>query len=700
MAGWIMKNDEIFTSVLSRVARRPAAVLSASLLAATPGARADPPELDPVEVGAFYDNSVGSSDAASQGSIRRELLDSRPALRTGEILEYVPGVIVTQHSGDGKANQYFLRGFNLDHGTDFATTVDGMPVNLPTHGHGHGYTDLNFLLPELVDRIDYRKGPYFAGDGDFSSAGAADIRLRSRLDGNIGQVTLGGDGYRRLLGAGSVAIGEQKNLLGALELGRQDGPWTLPEDLRRVNGVLRLSGQDGTDRYSIAVMGYSSRWNSTDQIPQRAIDDGRLGRFDAIDTSNGGRTERYSLSGQWSRALEGSGRIEASAYAIRYSLDLFSNFTYFLADPIAGDQFEQRDRRSVFGGTVKRVWFTHWGDRHVTTEVGVQTRHDRIQVGLFDTVARQRRATVRDDRVRQTSVGVHAQNGIQWTPWLRSVLGVRFDRFGFDVDSRLDANDGTASATRASPKFTLVATAAPKTELFFNAGRGFHSNDARGTVTRVDPRTGDPVSPVPGLVPSTGVEVGVRTEAIPHLQSSLALWQLRIGSELVFVGDAGTTEASRPSRRQGIEWNNRYTPLPWLLFDADLALTRARFSDDDPAGDRIPGSASRVASLAASVRGLGPWSASLQLRYLGARPLIEDNSAQSRPSTLVNLRLGYRFSKGLDAWLDVFNLFDREVNDIEYFYESRLAGETVAVADRHLHPVEPRTVRLTLRATY
>ncbi len=664
--------------------------LAVALLVSAAGAQAQlktqPVELPPVVIHGHYDNAVGTSDAASEGQIRSELLKSRPALRPGELLEFVPGMIVTQHSGDGKANQYFLRGFNLDHGTDFATSVNGMPVNMPTHAHGQGYTDLNFVIPELVDRIDYRKGPYFAQDGDFAAAGAASMLYRKRLSQPFVQLTLGEHQYARAVAAGSGTIGTDRSLLGAVELMHNDGPWTLPENLRKVNGVVTLSEGSVARGWSASLMGYDASWASTDQVPQRAIDSGAIGRFDAIDPTDGGNTSRYSLSGEW-RDRGADGGIKVSSYLMHYQLDLFSNFTYLLDHDPQGDQFEQHDQRTVFGLAAVKDWtHTLWGHES-STEVGMQLRHDRIKVGLFTTTARVRNGTTRDDAVRQTGIGLYAQNGLTWTPWLRTVLGARVDHASFDVDSNQPVNSGQTSSTQVSPKFSAIFGPWAKTEFFLNAGRGFHSNDARGTTNAIDP--------VPGLVPSKGYEVGARTEAIAGLQSSLALWRLDSKSELVYVGDAGTTEANRPSQRSGIEWNNRWIPRPWLLIDADLAWTRARFSDDAPAGRYIPGAVSKVGSVAVTLRELGPWSASLQWRYLGQRALIEDNSERAPATLLTNLRVSRQLSKDMDLTFDVFNLADRKVNDIEYFYESKLAGETAPVEDRHVHPAEPRTVRVT-----
>ena len=662
-------------------------------------------QLDAVEIRGHYDNAVGTSDAASQGTIRAELLKSRPAQRPGEVLEFIPGMIVTQHSGDGKANQYFLRGFNLDHGTDFATTLNGMPVNMPTHAHGQGYTDLNFLIPELVDRIGYRKGPYFASIGDFGSAGAADIQYRSSLDAPFAQVTLGQKGYRRALLAGSRETPSGVTLLGALESMGNDGPWTVPENLKRLNAVLTATGGTSAQGWQASLMGYDAKWIATDQVPQRLIDAGRylgkpFGRFDSLDPSDGGSTSRYSLSGQWHRADDlGSSRV--SAYAMRYTLALNSNFTYALERPETGDQFAQRDRRTVAGLNAVQTINHQWLGRSVRSEVGLQVRRDDISVGLFDTNQRQVVGVTRDDSVAQTMLGLYGQSTIELAPWLRTLVGARADRMDMQVQSHTAAaNSGSSGDFQVSPKLSLIAGPFQKTELFLNAGRGLHSNDARGTTAAVDPRSGDPVNKVPVLVASRGTELGLRTEALPGLQSSLALWRLQVDSELVYVGDAGVTEPSAASIRRGVEFNNRWQPRRWLLVDADLAWTHARFNN----GDRIPNAIDRVGSFAVTARELGPWSSSLQLRYLGSGALIEDNSVRSHASVTTNWRLSRRtsewFGRGSELTLDVFNIGNRKVNDIQYFYESQLSGESAPVADRHVHPAEPRTVRVTLRLPF
>jgi hypothetical protein len=668
------------------------AVLSISCCT-QPGFAQQQEKPDEVRIIGHYENAVGTSDAASQGYITPQLIEARPMQRPGELLEYVPGVIITQHSGDGKANQYFLRGFNLDHGTDFFTTIDHMPVNMPTHAHGQGYSDLNFLIPELVSRVAYKKGPYFADEGDFSSAGVADIDYYTKMPEGIASLGLGSNGYRRAMAANSFDSGPG-HLLYGFELFHNDGPWADPEDYRKLNGVLRFSQGTNADGYSVSLMGYHGKWNATDQIPQRAVDDGTISRFGAVDPTDGGRTSRYSLSLDRHKTLDNGGVFHMDVYAIKYRLNLFSNFTFFLDHPFpAGDQFEQADDRTIVGVTPSWVFTGKWDDRQTTNKFGLDARRDNIDVALYNTTARDRFNTVRSDKVVQTGIGLYYENTLQWTDTFRSIAGVREDIYGARVDSDTPENSGTTSAHIASPKLNFIFGPFDKTEYFLNYGQGFHSNDARGTTA--------PLDPAPALVKTRGEEIGVRTEMVPRLQSSLSLWRLTLNSELVFAGDAGTTEASRPSLRRGIEWSNRYTPHHWLLVDFDVSVSRARFTTDPlVVGNYIPGAIDRVASLGVTVKDLGPWSGTVHARYFGPRPLIEDNSQRSQSSVIFSARASYKADAKTSVNFDVFNLFNRKANDIEYYYPSQLRNEAAPVNDIHFHPAEPRTARLALVMHY
>jgi outer membrane receptor protein involved in Fe transport len=656
--------------------------------------------VEKVEVRGHYDNGVGTSGAASQGAVTADLIANRPALRPGELLEFVPGVIVTQHSGDGKANQYFLRGFNLDHGTDFATFVDGMPVNMRTHAHGQGYTDLNFLIPELVDRINYKKGPYYADEGDFASAGAARMTLANKLADTTASVTLGENRYYRSVLTGSTPLGAGNLVYGA-ELGHNDGPWVVPEAFHKSLGVLRYAQGASDDQFSVTGMFYKGAWRASSQIPLRAVQAGELDPFGTIDASDAGRTSRYSLSAAM-RKRSSNTLLQANAYLVQSSLTLFNDFTYFLDDPVNGDQSRQTEKRRMGGFDVGQTWFGHWGGLDVSNKVGVQGRYDYLSpLSLTATRNQQPLRTITESTVKEGSLAAYLENTVQWREWLRTIAGLRYDRYRFDVSSNIAENSGKVSAGTTSPKISVVLGPWAKTEFFVNYGEGFHSNDARGTTVHLTPKELEPIDPVTPLVKTRGAEIGARTEFLPGLQSSLAVWKLRSQSELVFSGDAGDTSASRGSYRSGIEWNNHYIANSWLLFDLDLAYSRSHYTEHDEAGDYIPGAIGKVASFGATVMDLGPWSGAFQMRFFGPRPLIEDNSVRSASTAIAYARVGYKFNRRWSMQLDAFNLFDRKVSDIDYYYASRLPGEPAeGVDDIHYHPAERRSFRVTVKAVF
>ena len=645
-------------------------------------------------------NLLGIAAAASQGAVTAAQLDARPVMRAGEVLETVPGLIVSQHSGEGKANQYYLRGFNLDHGTDFSTTVAGVPVNTPTGAHAHGYADVSFLIPELVSGVQFKKGPYFADEGDFSAAGAANVNYVNQLERPLVRLSAGNGGWGRLFAAASPRVGGGY-LLGALEVNHNDGPWERPDDYQKLNGVLRYSRGDNRNGFSLTGMGYWADWDSTDQVPERAISNGLIPRFGQLDSTDGGKANRESVAAEFQRS-SGSSSLRATGFLLHNSLNLFSNFTYFLDDPENGDQFEQAERRIATGGRLTYRRLGHFFERHAESAVGVQLRRDWLDpVGLYRTASRRRLSTTREDEVGQTMVGVYAQSEIEWTRTLRTTLGVRADVYQFSVTSDNPLNSGDGSDGLMSPKVSAIFGPWKGTELYANAGMGFHSNDARGATISVDPITGEPVERVTPLVRAKGAEIGLRTVRFRGLQSTVALWYMGLDSELLFVGDAGTTEAGRPSRRVGLEWSNYARLAPWMTIDGDLSFSRARFLDDDPAGTHIPGALDRVISAGLTIEPQQSLFGSLRVRHFGPRPLIEDASVTSKSTTLWNGEVGYRVSSKVRVVLEAFNIFNAEVSDIDYFYPSRLPGEPEeGIEDIHTHPALPRSARIGLQLTF
>ena len=655
--------------------------------------------LDTVEVTDSAENLIGSADSSTEGTVTQKQLEDRPILRTGELLEAVPGLIISQHSGEGKANQYYLRGINLDHGTDFATTVDGMPVNMPTHAHGQGYSDLNFVMPELLSGVQYKKGPYYADEGDFSAAGAAHMDYVNELKQNIGLLTIGTDGYERGFAAASSNLFKGK-LLYAVELMHNDGPWQDPDNYNKINGIVRYSQQIGQNDFSIETMAYWGKWHATNQDADRAIDEGLISRYGTLDTSDQGSSYRYSLSGQWQHTGENS-ITKASAYVISYGMDLFNDFTYFV-DPVYGDQFHQKDRRIITGVKASQTWLSNLFGHDMDNTVGLQVRNDNITpVALYSTDSTEYVATSVQDHVLQTNVALYLQNGFKWAEKFRTVAGLRWDYYHWNVEGNMPQNSGELGRSIASPKLSMIFGPWAKTEFFVNGGYGYHTNDIRSSTEKVDPSTGLPNSTVGPLVRARGAEVGTRTAIIPHLQNELTLWYLNLDSEQIFDGDHGVTSPTFASKRWGIESANYYTPFPWLTLDADFAYSVARFIDD-PAGSYIPGSPETVISAGASIDDINGFLASLRMHYFGPRPLIDNDSVRSDSSTIVNARVGYKFHdkpfENCRLLVDIFNIFNTKTSDIDYYYISRLPGEPPSgVNDIHTHQAEPIEVRATLQ---
>ena len=660
---------------------------------------------------------TSNMDAASEGDVSQQQLAAQPLLRPAAVLENVPGLIVTQHSGEGKANQYFLRAFNLDHGTDLATEVDGMPVNLPTHAHGQGYSDLNFLIPELIGDLHYKKGPYYADEGDFATAGAVRMDLLNQVP-DTATLGFGQDGYRRALLMGNFRAGSG-TVMGAADVYHNDGPFDNPDDYNRLNGVLRYHNGSPGDFFTATAMAYSGRWNATDQVPERAIATGQIDRFGTLNPSDGGNTSRSSLS--FNRVLRSdTSEVQWSAYVIRYQLDLYSTFTYYLHDPVNGDQIRQHDDRVVYGFNGSKTWFASYGRIETATLVGVQGRVDDIRdVGIDETTRRQYRYTQQDAAVLESSGALYLENSTSWTRKLRTVAGLREDEFDFDVTDKmrnpdgscnvysdpLGCDDGNKRAHILSPKLGAVLGPWGTTTYFITVADGYHSNDARG-VTR-----DNAVTP---LTRATSLELGLMSGSLAGWHSTLDVFLLKLRSELVFNGDAGGTSPRGSTTRMGVEWGNSIRLRDWLRADLNAAFSRARFDhdvapDDLGCGDAsplhpcaapvvttgryVPNSPTNVLDAALTAEHPSGWFGSVRARHFGSAPLVEDNGARSPAYTTLDLQLGYRRSGKWRLAVDLFNLADVRWNDIEYYYVSRLRNETTPAPDFVIHPGVPRTLR-------
>jgi outer membrane receptor protein involved in Fe transport len=635
---------------------------------------------------------LGNADAASQGTVGYADFSTRPLSRVGELVEVVPGMIATQHSGPGKANQYFLRGFNLDHGSDFSTSFDGMPVNFRSHAHAQGYMDLNFIIPEIIERVDFQKGPYFADTGDFSLAGANAMQTYDRLDAGFTELTLGSKDEIRLVSADSIELADG-HLLFALEHHQSNGFFVLDQDVRKYNGLLKYSGDIGAVPSRITFSAYDSEWISTNQVPERAVNSGLIDRFGFIDPDLGGNSHRYSLSGNFELK-----NWELGLYASSYYMSLINNPTYVLNDPVNGDEFEQEDDRRVFGGSLRRQSHSELFGLPVRQTLGASLRHDDVrELNLFNTVSRQRTGSIREDEVQETSIGLFAEFQLSLSERLRATLGLRYDHYDFDVQALQPANSGSDNDGLLQPKLGLAWLLNGNIELYGNYGKGFHSNDVRAAVNRIDPVSGEATEQQPILAEGEGAEIGLRYDNRIGFSIAIAWYELATDSELVFVGDAGTTEPSDPTRRSGIEINSFWEISEQLVADFSGAHGDGHFRGLPNGANAITDAHDTVFGAGLTYVGLGNgWTASLRLRHFGDAALTEDEVVRKDSSTLLNLGLSYARQRW-EIGVDVLNLLDRADDDIAYFFESRLPGETEAVEDIHFHPANPRALRLMLR---
>ena len=681
-------------------------------------------DLSEVTVTASRLNLLGTATTASQGSVTEEELDLRPVYRVGQLLESVPGLVVTVHSGEGKANQYLARGFNLDHGTDIANFVDDMPINRPTNTHGQGYSDLNFLLPELSSGLDYTKGPYYASVGDFGSVASTHLHLANEIPD---QVSLAGGtlGVYNLFAGGTDHFTDDDRLVGGVYYGHVDGPFTHPDDFRKVAGTLRFSHGTDADGYSATAMYYHGEGNLTTDQPLRAIQEGLITRWGTLDPTDGSLSERFSLSGHYGATGE-DWKSSSSVYFIHSKMILWNDFTHDLDDPVNGDQEEQYESRSTAGGQSSLILTQNLGEIQNELDVGTQLRFDDAYVNRKHTLHRvplsycsvaQADGTALQvtaaggicnaDQVHLLDLGPYVQDTTHWTGWLRTVLGLREEFYRAEDHSTTTGFQGTDHEFLFQPKGSIILGPWALTELYLSAGRGFHSDDVRGVFGTV------PIEGIPGaagktplLAPTDGVELGVRTNVVPKLSMQLAVFQQDFKSELAYDADVGLDTASAPSRRQGVELSAEYHPLRWIEFNTDLAESKARYRGDVSAfglgGDYIANAPSFIGSFGVLVDNLGPWFGGLQWRKLGAFPINDGEKYPEDPGySELNLDAGYKINTHIKVQLSIYNLFNTHADSSAYYYTSRLPGEPAeGVAGIQVHPLEPISGVLKVTALF
>jgi hypothetical protein len=705
----------VYSTAVRPWARVTGLLVSGLLLGASAAWAADPPSdtLAEVTVTASRLSLLGTATTASQGSVTEQELDLRPAYRVGQLLESVPGLVVTVHSGEGKANQYLARGFNLDHGTDIANFVDDMPVNRPTNTHGQGYSDLNFIMPELANGLDYTKGPYYAPVGDFGSVASTHMKLADDIPDQVA-LSAGTLGVYNLFAGGTDHLGTQDRIVGGAYYGHVDGPFTHPDDFEKIAGILRYSHGTDLEGYSATAMYFHGQGNMTTDQPLRAIQTGLISRYGTLDPSDGNYSERHSVSVHYA-TLGDSWKFRSSAYYIASRMILWNDFTHYLDDPVNGDQEQQNETRSVTGGQAAVVFSQMLGPIENETQVGLQVRDDSAYVNRLHTryrapldycsVVQPSGPAIRTaapggvcnaDQVHLLDLGPYLDVTTHWREWLRTELGLREEYYRASDRSFTSGFQGITHEALLQPKGSLIIGPFAKTELYFSAGRGFHSDDVRGVFGTV------PVEGVPGaagttplLAPTRGIEFGVRSDIVSKLSTQLAVFQQDFDSELAYDADAGQDAASAPSRRRGVELSAQYRPLPWIEFNTDLALSRARYRGDlasfGLAGPWIANAPKFIGSFGVLVNNLGPWFGGLQWRKLGPYPI---NDGEQYPNDAgygeFNLDMGYKFSPALKVQLSLYNLFNTHADSSAYYYTSRLPGEPLEGLDGiQVHPLEP-----------
>ena len=604
-------------------------------------------------------------------------------------MRLTPGLIIGQHHGGGKADQMLFRGFDSDHGTDFAVFIDGIPVNMVSHAHGQGYADLHWLIPETIERVEIYKGPYFVQLGDFATSGAMNIITKKRDKDST--LTLGGGSYntQRYVGVLSPPEGTMLSPYIAGEVYHNDGPFKNPNDYIRYN-ILAKFGLWSTANSNLGFLGtfFKTGWNASGEIPARAVRSGEIGRFGSFDPSEGGKSERQNLSLIYNYA-DANQAFNAQTWVSWYKLQLWSNFTLFLNDPVNGDGIEQNDKRFLAGNNINyRRNYNLWG-LPMESFIGFQSRFDHIRVGLFNQTDRRRRETVKNNNIQQTNLGWFAQQEVRPTSWLRTQIGARIDNFWYDVDqigTVTEPISGEGSATLVNPKLNFIFTPfndnnfAKGTNLFLNFGGGYHSNDARVFVQ-------DPEKKIPRF---WGGELGAKSRFFDRLDATLSYWRSYLASELVFVGDEGTFEPAGASRRHGIESEFRYDILPWLSYDLDLSYTWAKFLN----GDKVPLAPRFLAFTGITARHDSGIQARLQMRHIGRRYGIEDGSILTPTSTIFDLFLKYVWQR-YELFVQFQNLANKKWRSAEHVFESRLQSEPpgVGTLDSHFTPGDPFTAK-------
>lgn len=686
---------------------------------ASPAVAAKAAEIDvPVDTVAVQSrrNVLGTAVTASQGSVTQQELNLRPVYRVGQLLESVPGLVVTIHSGEGKANQFIIRGFNLDHGTDFATFIDDIPYNEPTHAHGQGYTLLNSFIPELANGLDYTKGPFYPAVGDFAGLGSAHIKLADAVPNQI-SASAGTLGDERVYLGGTSYLGNGDRLTGVGAISHLDGPWAHPDNYRGLNGAVRYAHGTVSDGFDITAQAFRSQSSNTTDQPVSAYQDGLIGRFGTLDPTDGAFNQRLSLAGH--DYLSGDNwKLTTNAYAVSSRLTLWNDFTHFLVDPVNGDQEQQDESRITLGGGTTYTRVDTVAGFATETQLGLQGRYDTEYIDRRHTRARVVLAACPDnlgggglyvcnaDKVQLGNVAGYVQNTTHWLPWLRTFVGLRDDYYAGDDDDLITGFHGHTAKVALQPKGSLILGPWNKTEFYVSGGRGYHSNDLRGVVGTV-PALGvsSDIQGTPFLTKITSEEVGLRTDVIPRTRLTAAVFQVDFASFLTYDADNGVDDAGPPARLRGVEISDQYKPASWIELNGDINFTHSRYFTGNIANYGLPGlylpnSPGFIGSFGAIVDNLGHWYGGAQFRWLGGYPLVEDNSLRSSGYKELNFDVGYKITPHAKLLLSIFNVTNSHANASQYAYQYQSTPTSAPEFGATYHPLEPLSARFELIATF
>jgi outer membrane receptor protein involved in Fe transport len=645
----------------------------------------------------FFDLSqvTVTSDVKTVNVVAAIDLQTDPVTSSQEILRRVPGLLIGQHAGGGKAEQIFLRGFDIDHGTDVGITVDGMPVNMVSHAHGQGYADLHFLIPETIEKIDFGKGPYYADHGNFNTAGYVDFKTRDKLNGSSFGMEYGQFNSFRTFGLFDLLEhSDNQNAYIATEYLMTDGPVDSPQNFNRLNLMGKYTVQmRGGEQLSVLLSRFQSKWDASGQIPQRLVDDGTITRFGSVDDTEGGNTSRTNVAVSHTKVINKNTFLKSSAFYSNYDFELFSNFTFFLEDPVNGDQIQQKESRNIYGMNTTLFQNFSAGGTDIELSYGFGLRYDDVNGNQLSHTRNRKenleRLSLGD--VDETNFNGFINAEFDFGDWLINP-GLRVDVLKFDYVNQLSTVYDNTSVSKGIvlPKLNIIYNPGVQWQLYLKSGVGFHSNDTRVVVAQ----DGKEILPA-----AYGADLGFIWKPAPRLWVNAAAWYLFLQQEFVYVGDAGIIEPSGKTQRQGIDFGLRYQLTDYLFFDTDMTYTYARAIDEEEGADYIPLAVDLMASGGLAFKHPSGISAGLRYRYIKDRPANEDNSIVAEGYFITDANVSYQF-KNITLGLAVENLFNQEWNEAQFATESRLFNETNPVEEIHFTPGVPFFIRGNVKYSF